>query len=69
MSFATLMPTKEYLRSRTKDAIALSHEMQDAKGDLGYCIFVKPCEVHVKDKKFTFDTPEDAKAWVLRNFW
>lgn len=59
----------QYLKSRTRDAVALSHEIEETKGQLGYATFTNPCTVLVHGELNKFKTPEEARAFILRRFW
>ena len=63
------MTSLQYVRSRTRDAIALSHEVQDSQGALGYCTVVTPTKIVHGTQTHEFETPSDAQAWILRKFW
>ena len=76
MSFAI---ATSYVSSRTRDSIALSHEIQAAsKGscvaDLGYCVILPSNVVSVREygstsKEYRFNSPTEARAFILATFW
>ncbi len=65
----TLQSPEQYLDSRRRDFIALTHEITEGKGDLGYASFVDPCTLLVKGVRHEFSSNSHAKAWLLRMFW
>lgn len=60
---------ESYVNSRRKDYLSLSHEISDNKGDLGYCKFLSPQVLQIKDDVLTFPSNIAAKAHILRIFW
>lgn len=60
---------ESYVNSRRKDYLNLSHEISDSKGDLGYCKFLSPQVLQIKDSVLTFPSNIAAKAHILRIFW
>lgn len=60
----------EYLKSRTKDAISLSHEIQESKGKLGYVTIINPCElVTSKGESKSFNSPAELRVFILKTYW
>lgn len=60
----------QYVRSRTREAIALSHEIQESKGSLGYLTIKNAISFTTKKGvtyEFTSRTERDAA--ILRMFW
>jgi len=61
------------VQARTRDLIALSHEIQNAPKtpypDLGYCSLPEPNQVLNKGILHCFASPDAAKQYILRVFW
>lgn len=60
----------QYVRVRTKDAIALSYEIQESKGSLGY-LTIKDAVSFTTEKGVTheFTSRTERDAAILRMFW
>lgn len=60
----------QYVRSRTREAIALSHEIQEAQGKLGY-LTIKDAVSFVTKKGdiHEFNSRTERDAAILRMFW
>jgi len=64
-----MMQAEKYLNSRTRDAIALSHEIQESKGDLGYVTVISTMLMIVNGKPMEFHSPAAMRAYILQTFW
>lgn len=68
-AMASAQVAEQYVNSRRKDYLNLSHEISESKGDLGYCKFISPQVLQIKDSVLNFPSNIAAKAHILRVFW
>ena len=74
MSFASTLQAPDYLQSRHRDYVSLTHELSQAPTvnnakDLGYCSLVNGnCVMH-NGKLQVLNGYAEALAYILRKFW
>lgn len=60
---------QEYLKSRFRDSIALSLEITEAKGELGYCTLIGSTVLLFNGSTHSFHSPDARSAFILKMFW
>lgn len=72
-TFSNVKPAEAYLQARHRDAVNLTHEIQQARkgneADLGYCVIVDNRFVKIGLQIHEMKSWTEALAFILRKFW